>query len=380
MNLASHINSAPLLRSWDMPDSIRNVCCIVMQEDFVLLPSFMEKHPKSKIRLLLVPDLPANGPEYVRLPTGCGISSIPVGSLQSTDRAANLEKVILCRPGPLGATVAAMFCRYLTLCGVRSVYLYAGPAPGFGTRTALPDFCRRHSETLQEGYELLADEASREVYAARVKALMTGDAGYLPLSLHQEYYHPLVHPAHGDTMLDGGVSDMVGAQEQFARSVGAAGHIFGFEPIPDMAAVARASLAAFPQYHLQTAGLGEARGQLRFTFLRDSSHISMDSDDDSVLCDMTSIDEFVREHRLGHVDCIKLDVEGAEILALSGGKKTILEHRPKLIICLYHTPSHLFDIPLLIHKLVPEYAMYISHSSCLFTDTILYAHIPPCAV
>ena len=178
-------------------------------------------------------------------------------------------------------------------------------------------------------------------------------------------------------MIDGGVSDMVGAQERFARSVGDAGRVFGFEPIPSMAAVARRELARFPQYHLQTAGLGRTRGQLRFTFLRDSSHISTDSgEDDSVLCDMTSIDDFVEEHRLDRVNCIKLDVEGAEPQALAGGEKTILKHRPKLIICLYHKPSHMIDIPLFIHNLAPEYTMHVAHSSCLFTDTVLYARIP----
>ena len=221
----------------------------------------------------------------------------------------------------------------------------------------------------------LADNAGREAYAGRIKALMTGEAGYLPLSAHQEYYHPLVQPEPGDIMLDGGVSDMVGAQMRFAQSVGETGRIFGFEPIPAMAAVARKKLACFPQYHLQTAGLGETSGQVRFASLRDSSHIALNPDaGDSILCHMTSVDDFVRKHRLDRIHCIKLDVEGAEMLALAGSRETIVKHHPKLIICLYHKPSHLFDIPLFIHELDQNYTMYVAHSSCLFTDTILYAH------
>ena len=84
----------------------------------------------------------------------------------------------------------------------------------------LPDFYDQHAAKLQKVYDLLADDAGREAYAGRIKALMTGEAGYLPLSAHQEYYHPLVRPEHGDIMLDGGVSDMVGVQMQFAQSVG----------------------------------------------------------------------------------------------------------------------------------------------------------------
>lgn len=375
MDLTDHINSAPLLRSWDIPDSLRHVCCIAMREELALLPSFLEQHPGSNVRLLLVPDLPPDGPKYARLSTGNGTTAIPVCGLRDAELAANLEKVILCQPGPSGAAVATMLCRCLAACGVRGVYLYAGKTRGFGARQALPHFYRQHEARLQKVYDFLADEASREVFAARVKALMTGEAGYLPLSAHQEYYHPLVRPEYGDIMLDGGVSDMVGAQMQFAQSVGEAGCIFGFEPIPAMAAIARKKLAGFPQYHLQTAGLGENSGQACFKNLRDSSHIARDPDTgDSVLCQMTSVDDFVRKHRLGRINCIKLDVEGAEMLALSGSRQTILKHHPKLIICLYHKPSDIIDIPLFVHELVEEYALYVAHSSCVFTDTILYAY------
>ena len=142
-----------------------------------------------------------------------------------------------------------------------------------------------------------------------------------------------------------------------------------------MAAIARKKLAAFPQYHLQTAGLGESTGQVCFKNLRDSSHMVLNPDaGDSILCQMTSVDDFVREHRLGRINCIKLDVEGAEMLALAGSRQTIVKHHPKLIICLYHKPSDMIDIPLFIHELVKNYALYVAHSSCVFTDTILYAY------
>lgn len=374
MDLTSRINAAPLLRSWDMPASPCQVCCIAMREDLALLPSFLEKHPGSKVRLLLIPDHPSDGPKYARVPGGDGVTAIPVCGLQEVERAAPLEKVILCQPGPAGAVMAALLCRCLAVCGVRDVRLHAGPQRGFGARKPLPDFYERNKAGLQKVHDLLADEASREVYAARIKALTTGEAGYLPLSDHQEYYHPLVQPQYGDIMLDGGVSDMVDAQLQFAQSVGESGGIFGFEPIPAMAAIARKKLAAFPQYHLQTAGLGESTGQACFKNLRDSSHLALNPDaGDSVSCRMTSVDDFVREHGLDRTDCIKLDVEGAEMLALAGSRETILKHWPKLIVCLYHKPSDMIDIPLFIHDLAENYALYVAHSSCVFTDTILYA-------
>jgi FkbM family methyltransferase len=51
---------------------------------------------------------------------------------------------------------------------------------------------------------------------------------------------------------------------------------------------------------------------------------------------------------------IKLDIEGSEAHALAGGRNTITRHRPKIAVCLYHLPDHLWSIPLMLHELLPD--------------------------
>ena len=70
---------------------------------------------------------------------------------------------------------------------------------------------------------------------------------------------------------------------------------------------------------------------------------------------------------------IKMDIEGHEIPALYGVKNTIIKHKPKLAISIYHKGSDLWEIPLLIKSWIPEYKMYIRHHSANFCDTVLYA-------
>lgn len=73
------------------------------------------------------------------------------------------------------------------------------------------------------------------------------------------------------------------------------------------------------------------------------------------------------------VTFIKMDIEGAELRALHGCRNTIVEHRPKLAICVYHKPEDIIEIPFYIHEIAPEYKFYLRHHSKGRSETVLYA-------
>lgn len=58
---------------------------------------------------------------------------------------------------------------------------------------------------------------------------------------------------------------------------------------------------------------------------------------------------------------IKMDVEGAELAAISGGETIIQRDRPALIVSCYHRNEDLFTLPLRLKALVPEYKIYMRH-------------------
>ena len=70
---------------------------------------------------------------------------------------------------------------------------------------------------------------------------------------------------------------------------------------------------------------------------------------------------------------IKMDIEGAEVLAITGLSKTIKNYSPKLAICLYHRLSDLWSIPILINSINRRYSFKIAHHSFGQTETVLYA-------
>lgn len=88
--------------------------------------------------------------------------------------------------------------------------------------------------------------------------------------------------------------------------------------------------------------------------------------------DVYALDELVDEKG---ATFIKMDIEGSELEALKGCEKTILNHKPTLAISIYHKPEDIYDIPLYLKKLVPEYKFYIRHYGIAMLETILYAII-----
>jgi FkbM family methyltransferase len=70
---------------------------------------------------------------------------------------------------------------------------------------------------------------------------------------------------------------------------------------------------------------------------------------------------------------IKMDIEGAEIGALRGATELIGRARPRLSICVYHTPSHLWDAPLLVNELDLSYDLYLRVHGRSSFDVVMYA-------
>ena len=75
----------------------------------------------------------------------------------------------------------------------------------------------------------------------------------------------------------------------------------------------------------------------------------------SVVVPTITIDELVRELKLDRVDFIKLDIEGAEVPALSGARETLRRFKPRLAIAGYHRHDDSVRIPDVVRQANPGY-------------------------
>ena len=56
-----------------------------------------------------------------------------------------------------------------------------------------------------------------------------------------------------------------------------------------------------------------------------------------------------------------------------GAEKTIVNHKPKLAICVYHKAEDIWKIPEYLMQLRPDYDFYLRHYSFEASETVLYA-------
>ncbi len=76
---------------------------------------------------------------------------------------------------------------------------------------------------------------------------------------------------------------------------------------------------------------------------------------------LISIDEFVENKKIGRVDIIKMNIEGAELPSLKGARRTIDSFHPLLSICAEHQPSDMWQIPTYLKATHADYSLSFKH-------------------
>ena len=150
------------------------------------------------------------------------------------------------------------------------------------------------------------------------------------------------------------------------------GQAMAFEADPQNFAQLERRIAADERLRGRTravsAAVGLERGRLRFAASGMAS--AGLSEEGNIEVDCVPLDEFLDRETPTY---IKMDIEGAEMDALAGAATVIAKSAPLLAICAYHTQSHLWEIPIRIRELLPEYRLFLRMHCVDGFDLVCYA-------
>lgn len=233
-----------------------------------------------------------------------------------------------------------------------------------------------HIEELLSARSLYADSLSVHTLASILNARLTYDRTWLeavnagPRTMY--FGVDCVKLGREESLVDCGAFDGDTIESFRAATGDQFEKIVALEPDPDNFARLQQRYSSDPRVHLHALAVSSAASSMAFAAgLGSFSGISSDGGLGSghqVTVKAAALDDIPG----APPTMIKIDIEGGEPAALSGARRMIAIHRPKLAIAVYHRPMHLLELPRLIASFAPGYQFYLRHHGGFFLETVLY--------
>jgi len=241
----------------------------------------------------------------------------------------------------------------------------------------LPAKVYQAKDSVLAAEELWADDLSLRVYRANIYWRALGDPRFMPPRPIENTYLPrdIFKPVRNECFLDCGAFDGDTVRQVLDRCGPDFAAIYSIEPDPASFEKLHDYVATLPveianRIHPIQGAVGDRRTVIRFRSGSDTGPM-MNQDDQAggdVQCypldDLPVVEP---------VTMIKMDIEGAEYDALHGASRTIARDQPILAICVYHTQSDIWRIPLLVHSMLPDHRLFLRAYEGDGFQTVLYA-------
>lgn len=254
----------------------------------------------------------------------------------------------------------------------REQEFYAPDVPVIGDDPFDRYYMDNHTEEIQAVYDLLADSASKRVFAHVINFKLSGKIGWLreATSPAEQVYRELLLPQKGERYLDLGAYNGDTVREFIAHAPDYR-EIIALEPDSKNFRKLTDWLKAEQVRDCTAYNRAVWSEPKQLPFQKKAGRCSALDADGTVMVEADSIDRLLQGNP---VSFIKMDVEGAEEQALRGGAETLRRYAPKLKVAVYHRNEDIFRLPLLVHALNPEYRMYLRHHPYIPAwETNLYA-------
>ena len=243
----------------------------------------------------------------------------------------------------------------------------------FWMSSEIKDFYKMetNADKIKSVKHILADQRSRDVLDAIVEKRKTGFMDYTDIKewseseyFLDEFWKPVEDGR--EVFIDGGGYTGDTIEEFINWTKGNYQRVYSFEPQKDKSRIIEEKLWQWgDKVRFFNKGLWSLETRLSFKDGDDMySGKIVNTENEENPIETVTLDEIVKEK----VTFLKMDIE-----AIKGARNIIQSDKPRMAVCIYHKPNDLWEIPLMIHEMVPEYKMYIRHMGIRCYGTILYA-------
>ena len=237
----------------------------------------------------------------------------------------------------------------------------------------LPHRLLLESNRIRKAFNLLADLDSKREVIAQLRFRLQGDFDALtwPVDGPMYFRRELFPVGPHETLVDCGAFDGDTLDLFLDVTGGSFDRIVAFEPDPENFAKLSGRVSALPselrkRIQLHPCATGAVQERVRMEMgSGPASHLGSGECEveclplDSVLADTA-------------VTFIKMDIEGSEIATLTGARESIRKNGPILTISAYHRQTDLWNIPLSIHEIRPDYRFYLRPHMIEAWDLVCY--------
>lgn len=248
---------------------------------------------------------------------------------------------------------------------------YSPTVPIVGEELFTYDYIKQHEKDFDFAYSLLADEKSKSDFVDVLNFKVSGDVKYL-FGCHYEkmcLYEEILPLSKDEIIVDLGAYDGDTIREFLTVTNGSYEKIYAFEP--DVKNFRKLERKTEHLSDIERYNLGAWDKQETLFFSKEGSRNSKQKDDGTPV-QFNSIDNIICDR----VTFIKMDIEGAELMALKGASRTIKTYKPKLYICAYHRNEDFYMLPKMIKELCSDYQIYFrAHPYIPAWETNFYAVI-----
>ena len=222
---------------------------------------------------------------------------------------------------------------------------------------------------LKKAISFLSDDLSKE----RLVSIYKYRLGLMPeysnfIDEEQQYFNPISIPKKNDIIYcDIGAFD--GDTIKSAVKHLSISEIYAFEPVSgSFKSLLKENKLKHIKYIILPLGVSNQYKKIPFSNSDLSTESARIAENGNDFINAISIDESFNVN----FNFIKIDVEGFEKDVILGAKKTIQKAKPIIAMSLYHNPFDLWELPILIKKILPEYKLYVRQHGYNTFECVLY--------